>query len=702
MRITLSRYALAISLALASASASVLFAQQDPNSEGSPDDQGFQQTVARVSSVMGDATFQRGDDPDHWQALAANIPLTIGDRLYSSEAGRVELEAPGLHAFVAPGTELSVLNLTEDVQQYSIAEGTATFRVSHMDDEDVFEIDTPNAAVTLEATGLYRVYVDADGNTRVWVRRGEARVSAGGGEVALRTGEAMHIDGIDSPEYDVFALPLADSWDRWVDSRERRRHTVVSYDYASEDIVGVSDLDSYGRWEETPGYGNVWFPANVASDWAPYRAGRWIWQDPWGWTWVSSEPWGWAPYHYGRWVVFSSRWCWVPVAPRVRHVAYAPALVAFVGGGPGWSASVSVGGGGFVGWFPLGPRDPVNPWWGARARTQVSVTNVTYVNRSYVTVVSRDAFVNARPANAALVRDSSVIRQAAQQPVLRGPMPVLPTAQSIRGPSTERVGAKPSQRILERPVAARLAPPPAPPAFSEKIGAIRENRGAPMTPSAAAKIVTQSPQGARAAVPIRPVARESGHVDLAPRREAVGAPPPDPIRTGSRAIASPQAPFISHPSGSRENAQAMRIAPGAVTTPLAKPTPFAQPVIPAQPPSPARRLENQPGRPVVISPPARPTPVTQPAPRSIEQNRPPQVEQVHPVPQIERGRAPQVEQPRPAPQVERAPQPERREFSRAPRRVAPAGPDPLAAHGRAADKKATDEKGQKGDKNEKK
>ena len=133
--------------------------------------------------------------------------MTIGDHVYTGEAGRLEMEAPGFRAFVAPGTELTTLNLTEDVQQYSISQGTATFRISHRDDEDVIEIDTPNAAITLETTGLYRVSVDEDGNTRVSVRRGEARVAAGGGEVSLRTGEEMHVDGLDAPEYDVFALP---------------------------------------------------------------------------------------------------------------------------------------------------------------------------------------------------------------------------------------------------------------------------------------------------------------------------------------------------------------------------------------------------------------------------------------------------------------------------------------------------------------
>ena len=31
-----------------------------------------------------------------------------------------------------------------------------------------------------------------------------------------------------------------------------------------------------------------------------------------GLTWVSSEPWGYAPYHYGRWANVNNQWYWVP------------------------------------------------------------------------------------------------------------------------------------------------------------------------------------------------------------------------------------------------------------------------------------------------------------------------------------------------------------------------------------------------------
>ncbi len=526
----------------------------------------FSQTVARVAFVQGDGSFQRGDDPDSWQPLAVNVPMTIGDRVWTGTSGRLELQAPGFRAFLAPRTELTALNLTEDVQQYSVAEGTATFRVVSMDEEDVFEIDTPNAAVTLDRPGLYRVFVDADGNTRFAVRLGEARVAAAGGEVSLRAGEEMIVSGIDEPEYDVVAIPFADSWDRWVTSRERRRHDIVSYDYTSADVVGAGDLDAYGDWSTVPQYGRVWRPRSVAAGWAPYRVGHWIWQDPWGWTWVSAEPWGWAPYHYGRWVVVSSRWCWVPVAPNVRHVAYAPALVAFVGGGPGWSLTVSAGGGGYVGWFPLAPRDPFIPWWGLRAGARATTSRVVYANRTYATVVARSAFEGARPAQTAMVRDAGIVRQLQGAAVVRGPLPFLPTRESLR--PTGVAAPRPPEAVLARPVAARLAPPPAPPTFARKLDVIREGRGAPLTPATASRLVVDSKEGARAAVAIRPVVRPERRVDLAPRPEAVGAPPPDPIHAGGRTIATTDTPLIPHPSAVRENIPPARVAPGAVVHPV--------------------------------------------------------------------------------------------------------------------------------------
>ncbi|HEY6147394.1 MAG TPA: DUF6600 domain-containing protein, partial [Thermoanaerobaculia bacterium] len=502
----------------------------------------IRQTVARVSYVTGPVSYARGDSPDEWQPPDLNVPLTLGDRLYTGRGGRVELQIHGgATVRLDAETDLAALNLTDDTKQFSQNLGAASFKVRRLGSEDIFEVDTPNAAITFDAPGDYRVDVDGDGNTRVSVRTGRVLVASGGGQVTLQAGDEMDIQGIDRPQYDVYALGGVDAFDRWVSSREARWQKARSRQYISEDIVGVADLDDAGRWEDIPEYGRVWSPLSVSADWAPYRVGHWCWQDPWGWTWISAEPWGWAPYHYGRWVTYSSRWYWVPVGRAVRTVSYSPALVAFVGGGPGFSTTVAIGAGSLVGWFPLGPRDPFNPWWGRRAAVRPG--GVTYANRSYVTVVNQNTFVSGGLVSRGWVRDQAVIRQVGAAPVLRGPLPFVPTQGSLRVSARTDLPAapRPPSIVLTRPVVARVAPPPAPPAFSAKIDVIRQNRGAPVDPGTAARIVEQRgrPEPSTA---IRPVAPGNGvTLSQGARREGRGAPASAP------AAVQPVAPVRGRP-----------------------------------------------------------------------------------------------------------------------------------------------------------
>jgi hypothetical protein len=95
-------------------------------------------------------------------------------------------------------------------------------------------------------------------------------------------------------------------------------------------------LSPYGRWVQTPEYGLVWVP-NVSADWRPYSNGQWA-ETEYGTTFVSYDPWGWAPFHYGRWYYGNPYgWAWIP------GYRWAPAWVT-------WRY-----GAGFIGWAPLGP-----------------------------------------------------------------------------------------------------------------------------------------------------------------------------------------------------------------------------------------------------------------------------------------------------------------------------------------------------------
>jgi len=475
--------------------------------------------VARLSFVSGPVTYSRGDDPDEWDDAVENVPLTIGDRIYAPEDGRAELQiSSGNFVRLAPRSYLSTLNLSDDVKQFYLGEGAASFNIKRLQSDEVIEIDTPNVSVTLEEPGQYRVAVDDDGNSRVTVRRGRVTVAASGRQIAVENSE-IRVYGIDSPRYEIVGLPATDAFDRWVSERNDRfeRSYSDAYRYASEDIIGAEDLAEYGRWEEIPDYGYAWTPSRVAAGWAPFSNGRWYWQDPWGWSWISNERWGWATSHYGRWTPHRSRWYWVPVRPRTR-VRYAPAVVEFVRVRD------------HVGWFPLHPRDRHVPWWERRDRQRFD-RNVTYVNRTHVTVVNHNTFITARPVNKYIVRDSVIIRDARSARFTES-LPI-PNRSSLRIVSDNgaRRGHRPSDKIVNRVAVVRTAVPASPRRFQDKLPEIQKNQGKAVEP--ARILAAARDDRATNRVRVRPAA-EADRGDFAPRNPGVNAGPASQPLTAAR------------------------------------------------------------------------------------------------------------------------------------------------------------------------
>ena len=462
-------------------------------------------SVARISFVSGPVSYSRGDDPDEWDDAIENVPLTIGDRIYAPEDGRAELQLPsGNFVRLAPRSYFSALNLSDDIKQFYLGEGASSFNIRRLRSDEVIEIDTPNVSVTLDQPGRYRIAVDENGNSRISVRRGRVIVAASGRQITVENSE-IRIYGTDSPRYEIVGLPATDAFDRWVAERDDRFDRAYSgaSRYASEEIIGVEDLSDYGRWENIPEYGYAWTPSVVAAGWAPFSVGRWFWQDPWGWTWISGERWGWATSHYGRWMPYRSRWYWVPVRPRTR-VIYAPACVEFVRVRD------------HVGWFPLHPRDRFIPWWERRDRRSIN-QNITYVNRPYVTVVNQNTFISARPVTKHIVRDAVVLREASSARMTSESLPI-PSRSSLRivSETGERRNQGPSANVLARAAVVRTAPPAPPPTFQEKLPEIQKSQGKPIAPSTAVAL-TSNDKTRAPRVPIRPAAVETRGGDFAPR-----------------------------------------------------------------------------------------------------------------------------------------------------------------------------------------
>ncbi len=582
--------------------------------------------VARLGYLQGSVSFLPAGETD-WVGAVPNRPMSTGDQLWTDENSRAEVQLGSAVIRLAPLTTFSFLNLDDDTVQIQLTSGAINVTVRWLRDQGDFEVDTPNQAFNVFQPGHYRVEASADGSyTVISVRAGEGAATGGGQTFTLRGGQRGTFSGTESLYADVEPIYDPDEFDTWSEARDHRYDFSRSAQYLSRDVVGFDDLDDYGDWRDDPSYGHVWFPSQVAAGWAPYHAGHWDWISPWGWTWVDDFSWGYAPFHYGRWVSVGGRWGWV-AGPATVQAVYAPALVVFIGGGPG-------GFGGDVGWFALGPREVYVPSYHVSQAyvtrvnissttvnvTQVTnvynttiiknsttITNITYANRSVqgaVMVVPQQAFVSAQPVmkasvtvNAQQIASMSVSPRAS----------VAPTRASVLGAKAASAGhvAAPPAAVASRQVVAKKTPPPPPVPFAKQQQALAAHPGQPL---ARTEVQTLRPAASAAARPMVKVAPAGK-----PATPNVGHPAnlPNAARPGQPAAPANQP--MNRPGN--QPAPAERPAAAAPAQPSRAP---AAPPSRAEPAQPSNRPE--PTRPEATQPPPNRTP---PPPAARPQTPPP-------------------------------------------------------------------------------
>jgi hypothetical protein len=605
--------------------------------------------VARLNFVDGAVSFQ-ATGQDDWSEAVVNYPLTTGDRLWADENSHAELHIGSAAIRLDSHTALAFLNLDDRMTQVRLSDGTINITIRRLDSDESYEIDTPNGAVTLVRPGKYRIDADPERETTtVTVRGGDAEITAGGQAFPVHARQSAFITGTDAPSTEVREALSSDNFDRWWQTRDDREDRRPPPRYVSRDMVGYEDLDEYGYWRDEPGYGNVWVPRTVAAGWAPYHDGHWAMVEPWGWTWIDDAPWGFAPFHYGRWAYARGNWCWIPGPVSVRPV-YAPALVAWVGG-EHWGVSLGFGGGGGVGWFPLGPREIYRPSYRVSETyvnrvnvtnitnitnvnvTNVNVNNVRYVNQNApgaVTAVSRTDFAQSRQVARVAVRVPPSAIASAQVTTQTTP---IPRSQAIMArPEGRALVARPPQSVVNTPVVTRTPPPAAtqtlarptnaqiyrpaagnqpvqanrPAAGNQPVQANRPGQPTPVYQPPAAQARPQSERTDRpAAAPPRPQSepyRPPAAAQERPQSERTDRPPAaqprpqsEPYRPPAAAQDRPQNDRTDRPSAPRPQSDPSYRPPAAQQRPPSQSEPTYRPVAPSNRPAPAEaRPQNQP------------------------------------------------------------------------------------------------------------
>ncbi|MDE1155767.1 MAG: hypothetical protein PW735_08555 [Acidobacteriaceae bacterium] len=428
--------------------------------------------VARIAVLNGQASFEPAS-VNEFSPAEINYPMTTGDRLYTGSDVTAEVQTGQLAARLGEQTDFTVVAMTDTLAQFGLAAGSLHLRSFGLEPGETVELDTPNVAFTVLEPGDLRVDVDPNQNVSyVRVFSGRVQVNGVGYSQVLESGSVVGFSG--SPvQQEALGEVQADGLDTFSFQRDQQYEQAAQAEngYLNDGTVGGEDLAQYGDWSQDDQYGAVWYPSGVAADWQPYQVGHWTWVAPWGWTWVGAEPWGFAPFHYGRWARFGPRWGWIP-GPRMVRPVWAPALVVFVGG-----SNVTA-------WFPLGPREVYSPWYHTSPlyMNRVNVTNLwvrdtrnlhtiynqrtvyagfsgglegrQFAYRDRATAMAQQAFASGRS-----VRGNQVAFRPADAQLLPHPM-VTPQPGMMNRGRAVAVPARPARPVLDMPARTGNGPKP--------------------------------------------------------------------------------------------------------------------------------------------------------------------------------------------------------------------------------------------------
>lgn len=457
--------------------------------------------VGRLTDLSGTVSFSPAGETQ-WVNATRNRPLVQGDRLWTDKNARSLVQlGQGSTVCLKDNTYFNILHLSSHLTQFQLTQGTLKLQINQLAQGQAYEINTPNVALVISRPGDYRLEVDEEA-TAVTVIHGQAQAYGKTESFFIDNKKTVRFSG-DDLQYKILHFRASDVFDRWCTTHLATKDDVKAALYVASSVIGYEDLDTYGTWQMLESYGPAWTPLQVSAQWAPYQQGTWVWIEPWGWSWVGGEPWGFAPYHYGRWTYVNNRWYWVP-GPQKEEAIYAPALVAFMSQELPKSQLPEM-----IAWFPLAPGEIYWPVY------QVSRGYFYEMNKSNTLVRNTElikAYENPQPLiyQNLSVPDSvtGVPAEAFTQPSLLSktkralssevykPMAVFqtamvaPTYQSVLG--NEATQTQPSDPLMERLTLLKTPLSYVIPSFASKQKKLNEQPGKPLDPLACSQIKSQA------------------------------------------------------------------------------------------------------------------------------------------------------------------------------------------------------------------
>lgn len=178
--------------------------------------------TARVQYISGDLSVAP-KETNQWTAARVNQTLPAAEYIWTGKDSRAEISLGSGLFRMSSEASVTLLALNQSTVQIGVNQGEVSLTVVHLYPGEIYEIDTPNATLTVSKSGTYRVEVHPDQDqTLVTTRKGSIVATGRGPAITIKEGEQVLFSNRDSLQHTVQKAPPRDGFEDWASVRDQR------------------------------------------------------------------------------------------------------------------------------------------------------------------------------------------------------------------------------------------------------------------------------------------------------------------------------------------------------------------------------------------------------------------------------------------------------------------------------------------------
>ena len=160
---------------------------------------------------------------NQWTAAKLNQSLMPSEYVWTSTNSRAEINLGDGFLRMNSESSLTLVALSPSNVQVTVNQGEVSLTVFRLVPGEIYEVDTPNAALTVTKTGVYRVEVKpAEEKTLVTTRKGSIVATGRGPAVTVNSGQQVTFLGGNSLQHTAEKAPPPDGFEDWASVRDKR------------------------------------------------------------------------------------------------------------------------------------------------------------------------------------------------------------------------------------------------------------------------------------------------------------------------------------------------------------------------------------------------------------------------------------------------------------------------------------------------